>query len=108
MITKTDTNKFGLHTETLEKFHSVFRRYPEIKQVIIYGSRALGNYRNGSDIDITIKGENLTHKLLLTIMAEIDELNTPYFTDISYFDNIKNDALREHILRVGKVFYQAE
>jgi predicted nucleotidyltransferase len=56
--------KFGLSNATLEKFHSVFSKYPEIEEVLIYGSRAKGNYREGSDIDITLKG-----KMLLTRSA---------------------------------------
>ncbi|MCW0484384.1 nucleotidyltransferase domain-containing protein [Gaoshiqia sediminis] len=48
--------KFGLSETTISLLCSVFENYPEIEEVIIYGSRAKGNYREGSDIDITLKG----------------------------------------------------
>jgi uncharacterized protein len=55
--------KFGLTENTIEKFNSVFEKYPEIEEVVVYGSRAKGNYREGSDIDITLKGKKLTEKI---------------------------------------------
>lgn len=48
--------KFGLKDETIEHVHDVFSRFPQIEEVIIYGSRAKGTYRNGSDIDLTNGG----------------------------------------------------
>ncbi|MDX5443176.1 MAG: nucleotidyltransferase domain-containing protein, partial [Hymenobacteraceae bacterium] len=59
----------------------------EIEQVIIYGSRAKGNYREGSDIDITLKGNNISEATLSQLSQEIDDLNTPYLFDISIFKN---------------------
>jgi predicted nucleotidyltransferase len=63
--------KFGLTDETITKINSVFRNHPEIDSVLIYGSRAMGNYREGSDIDITLIGEEITHTLLSLVMQEI-------------------------------------
>ena len=51
--------QFGLKQTTIDKINSVFEKYPDVEQVIIYGSRAKGNYRNGSDIDITLKGKEI-------------------------------------------------
>lgn len=51
--------KFGLKQETVERINSVFQHYEQIDEVILYGSRAKGNYHQGSDIDLTIKGKNL-------------------------------------------------
>ncbi len=78
--------KFGLDQTTIDKINSVFIKYPEIEGVIIYGSRAKGNYREGSDIDITLKGENVTDKSRSTVWLDIDDLNTPYLFDISVFE----------------------
>ena len=97
--------KFGLKPETIAKINLVFEKYPEVEEVIIYGSRAKGNYRNGSDIDITLKGKNLTDTTRSKIYWDIDDLNTPYLFDISIFDQLKSPDLEEHINRVGQVFY---
>lgn len=99
---------FGLNDITIIKLKNVFSIHPEVEQVVIYGSRAKGNFRNGSDIDITLKGDSLTPKVLSMIWHEIDELNLPYLIDLSIFHMISSDSLVEHIERVGKVFYQAE
>jgi predicted nucleotidyltransferase len=98
--------KFGLKPETIQKINSVLAKHPEIEEVIIYGSRAKGNYREGSDIDITLKGKELSQQLIYKLYAEIDELNTPYLFDISIFEKLSSDALKEHINRVGHIFYK--
>ena len=98
--------KFGLPDKTIHKINSVFISIPEIDDVIIYGSRAKGNFREGSDIDITIKGENISFKTLSKINQDIDELNTPYLFDISIYDKLESIELVEHINRVGQSFYK--
>jgi len=69
---------FGLKQATFEHIQSVFAKHPEIDHVVIYGSRAKGNFRNGSGIDLTLIGKDITEKLLLLIKLELNELNTPY------------------------------
>lgn len=98
--------EFGLKQETIDKINSVFRKHPEIDKVIIYGSRAKGNFRKGSDIDLTLIGNDLEYDLVGTIDSEIDDLNTPYLFDISIFKLLNSPSLEEHINRVGKVFYK--
>lgn len=98
---------FGLSDDTVKKFKSVFAKYPQIEEVVIYGSRAKGNYREGSDIDLTLKGENLSHDFASKVWLDIDELNTPYLVDISVFSQLVSDGLRKHILRAGKTFYKS-
>ena len=97
--------KYGLREETVDKINSVFKKNGEVQEAIIYGSRAKGNYREGSDIDITLIGKDLTEVIRCKISLEIDDLNTPYLFDISIFDNLHSSDLEEHIKRVGQVFY---
>lgn len=100
--------KFGLKESTIEQIQSVFARYPQVKKAILYGSRAKGNYKTGSDIDLTlIGGEALTLKVLYRIMDEIDNLLLPYTFDLSIFHHISDPDVTEHIERVGIVFYQS-
>jgi predicted nucleotidyltransferase len=98
--------EFGLNQETIDKINSVFVKHPEIDKAIIYGSRAKGNYRTGSDIDITLIGNDLEYDLKGVVSSEIEDLNTPYLFDISIFQLLKSPSLEEHINRVGKIFYQ--
>lgn len=100
--------KFGLKDETINKINSVFEKYPEVEEVIIYGSRAKGNYREGSDIDITLKGKELDDHIRSKIYFDIDDLNTPYLFDISIFDKLNSPDLEDHIKRIGKIFYKKE
>lgn len=97
--------KFGLKETLISRVNSVFDKYPEIEEVIIYGSRAKGSHREGSDIDITLKGTGLTDSIRSKVWLDIDELNTPYLFDISIYHNLHSPDLEEHIDRVGKVLY---
>lgn len=100
-----DTLRHGLSETTVRNIVAVFAAHPEIGTAVLYGSRARGNYRNGSDIDLTLKGDALTGALLLRIENELDELLLPYKIDLSLFHQIDNPALIDHINRVGVVFY---
>ena len=74
--------------------------------MILYGSRAMGTYRRGSDIDIALFGENLSNQTIFDIQEEIEALYLPYSFDISIWERIENEDLLDHIRRVGKVFYE--
>jgi uncharacterized protein len=106
MPTENCALSFGLKETTIEKIKGVLARYPEIEKAVLYGSRAKGNYRNGSDIDLTLMGDGLTHNQLLRIEMEIDDLLLPYKMDLSLYRQIENSDLLEHIARVGITFYQ--
>ena len=97
--------KFGLKEETIEKIQNVFSKFPQIDEAILYGSRAKGNYKEGSDIDLTLKGTGLNLSVLNEITLAIDDLLLPYLFDISIYDNITNQDFLDHIQRVGVVFY---
>ena len=97
--------KYGLDDIIIEKINQVFDQFPQIKEVIIYGSRAMGNYREASDIDLTLIGDNLNLKDLNQLTSVLDDLLLPYLFDISIHSQIKNQDLIEHINRNGKLFY---
>ncbi len=97
--------KFGLKQNVIDKIGSVFEQYGSVKEVIVYGFRAMGNYRNGSDIDLTNKGD-LTERNFYDILHGLDNLDLPYMIDLSQFESIDNPDLTDHINRRGKVFYE--
>ncbi|PCI28547.1 MAG: hypothetical protein COB67_06095 [SAR324 cluster bacterium] len=97
--------QYGLKEETLLKIKNIFSKFEKVEEVLLYGSRAKGNYKPGSDIDLTLKGATLTLKDLNKISLELDDLLLPYTFDISIFHHIDNPDLITHIKRVGKTFY---
>ncbi len=99
--------EFGLGEATIEHIRQVFATHTEVESVILYGSRAKGNYKVGSDIDLTMKGK-LSFSELLDITDALDELPLPYQFDLSVFENISNPDLLAHIERVGVEFYNKE
>jgi predicted nucleotidyltransferase len=100
--------RYGLKKEIIEKAGRIFAQYDEIEEAILYGSRAKGNYKPGSDIDLTLKGKGLNLKILNQISLDLDDLLLPYTFDLSIYRHIEQSDLIEHILRVGKVFYKKE
>ena len=99
--------KFGLDSEVIAGIQSIFQKHAAIEKAILYGSRAKGNYREGSDIDITLIGEDISSSnTLYPVLDELDDLLLPYTFDISIFNKIDNPELIDHINRVGKVFYE--
>lgn len=97
---------FGLKPDFIDAMNGVFAAFPEVAQVILYGSRAKGNFRNGSDIDLCMSGQALTTPILLRVDNALDDLLMPYKIDLSLIEHIKNAELLEHIKRIGIVFYE--
>ena len=97
--------EYGLKPQILQGIKEVFERYPKIECAVLYGSRAKGNYRPNSDIDLTLKGEHLDLSVLIKIENELDDLLLPYKIDLSILNQIKSPELLDHIERVGKVIY---
>ena len=97
--------KYGLPQSAIQKINAVLSRYPQVEKAILYGSRAKGNYKNGSDIDLTLQGTALSLNIVYKILDDIDELLLPYTIDLSIFKDISDPDVIEHIQRVGVVFY---
>ena len=99
-------SRFGLTEATIEKIGGVLARHPRVEQAVLYGSRAKGNFKPGSDIDLTLMGGDLQTHNLMNIMEELDELLLPYMIDLSLFHQLTHPELIEHIQRVGIIFYE--
>jgi type I restriction enzyme S subunit len=98
---------YGLKPHTIKAIQDVFAKHKAIEKAILYGSRAKGNYRNGSDIDLTLVGETLTLSQQFSIETDLDDLLLPYKMDLSIFHKIENEDLIDHINRIGIVFYDS-
>ncbi len=99
--------KFGLKQRDIDNITLALKKFPEIEEAIIFGSRAMGNYKKGSDIDLSIKGTHITHRTVSSLKSLLEEeLPIPFFFDIVDYGKIRSDKLIEHIDRVGVVFYR--
>lgn len=96
---------FGLPEHTLQTVRSILAACPEVETALLYGSRAMGTYRPGSDIDLTLIGPGLGVRQLSDIASQLEESDIPYLVDLSLHRDIDNPGLLEHIARVGVVFY---
>ena len=99
-------NKFGLKQTDLNAVIYILEKYSDIESAVIFGSRAKGNYKNGSDVDIAVKGKSLNFDLINQISYLLNEESLmPYKFDILNYHTIDNQDLLEHIDRAGIEFY---
>ncbi len=97
---------FGLKKTTLEAIRAVLQEFPGVEKAVIYGSRAMENYKYNSDIDLTLIGSSLGLTELLRIENELDDLLLPYQIDLSIFHQIDNPDLIKHIQEHGKPLFE--
>lgn len=98
--------KFGLSAEDIQQISDIILCFPEVYQAIIFGSRAMGNYKNGSDVDIALKGKNISHEIITEIKYRLnEETPMPYFFDVVDYDELQNKELLIHIDQFGKIFF---
>lgn len=102
----SDESESGLSSEVQRQIRAVLSHFSEIDEAILYGSRAMGRHKIGSDIDLTLKGSGLDLTILNRVRTELDDLLLPYIFDLSILDQIENRDLIDHIHRVGRTFYQ--
>ncbi|MGN6619148.1 MAG: nucleotidyltransferase family protein [Ilyomonas sp.] len=102
-------NTFGLKQGELEKIRSIISTEQNVEDAFIFGSRAKGNYKAGSDVDIALKGKGITCEMLTSISYLLNEETAmPYKFDLLNYDSLRNKELKEHIDRVGiSIFYPA-
>jgi len=99
--------KFGLGTADIKQITAVLIVFPEIQQALIFGSRAMGNYKNGSDVDLALKGEDITHEIISAVKYRLNEETTlPYFFDVVHYETLKNEDLKSHIDEFGKALFE--
>lgn len=98
--------KFGLRAADITQLKDIIFAFPEVQQAIIFGSRAMGNFKNGSDVDLALKGENMTPEIVSEIKYRLnEETSMPYFFDVVDYDELQNQNLIVHIDQFGKVLF---
>ena len=99
-------DKFGIDDWILKNIIEIVKKYDEIERVLVFGSRARGDYKKTSDIDIAIVGKNITHTINTKVFNEINDIYMPYMIDlITVTEEKSEDKLIKNILSEGVEIY---
>jgi len=99
--------RFGIPENSLNIIISTLQDFDSIRKASIFGSRALGNYKNGSDVDIAIYGDDITSEIVNRLSILLNEdLPLPYYFDIVHYEGLDNNGLKEHINSFSVSFYE--
>ena len=96
----------GINQKWKNLISDIFEKYPEIELVKLYGSRAKGNFNERSDIDLVACGDKIDRFIISKILLDFDDLDIPNKIELQQYNDIKNQKLKEHIDRIGKIFYE--
>jgi predicted nucleotidyltransferase len=102
----SENTLYGLAESDIQNVIALLRQNQKIEKIILFGSRAKGTFNSGSDVDIAIIGNSVCLNDVLDATIEIEKLNLPYKFDLIVYDRINEEALKEHIDRVGVVLYK--
>ena len=94
-----------LSAETLDALRRVFARYPELAEVLLYGSRATGKATPRSDIDLVTRGIADPHRLG-RLALDLEETNIPQTCDVQAYEGVEYAPLKAHIDSVGISIYR--
>lgn len=95
----------GLDVSKMDRIYRVFANFPQIERAVLFGSRAMGNHKPASDVDIALYGKDLTLDSVIRLQNALEETTIPYSFDFVLYHRIENAALKDHIDRVGIVIY---
>ena len=98
-------NRYGLSAEEQDEIDSIFKKYIEIEEVILFGSRAMNTFTTISDIDFAVKGKTVS-SIIGALKSDFESSSIIYEVDVLNYHNISSEALLEHIRKFGKVFYR--
>ena len=97
----------GLRQSDIDYIIKVISEFSEIEKAVVFGSRAKGNFKPGSDVDIAIYGHNITFDTLSALHSRLEEQGPlPYFFDVVDYTHLSHKELKKHIDRAGKVIFQ--
>lgn len=98
--------KFGLSEKQLHEVVQFISSYPEVEEAILFGSRAIGTFKEASDVDIALKGAYVNASLAAKMKFNIEEDSyLPFFFDFLAYSTITNESLKNHIDVRGIIIY---
>lgn len=98
--------KFGLTQKQFQLMINTISSFNEIEKVLIFGSRAKGNFRSASDVDLTVFGQKISRTTVNRLSSALDDLPLPFMFDVLDYNQLKNESLKEEIDEQGKVFFE--
>lgn len=107
MFSPFNAEATGLNLPTIKKIQDCIASFSDIKTAVLYGSRAMGTYKNGSDIDLCFLGDSLQQETISKLSFALDDLLLPYSFDLCVYNSIENPNLKDHIDRVGMEFFKS-
>ena len=100
-------NNFGIYNQSFSLILQTIKDFPNIEKAVIFGSRAMGNYKKGSDIDIAIFGDNINDQIKTRLSSLLNqELPIPYFIDVADYNSISSENFKKHIDTEGVVIFR--
>lgn len=96
----------GLKPHERELLRDALAAAPCVERAVLYGSRALGTWRRGSDIDLAVEGEGLSEDDIVDLLGRLEELPLPYLYDLTDRARLTYAPLAEHIDQHGQVFWE--
>ena len=96
----------GLSPQIMNTITNILAAQPKVNEAVVFGSRAIGNYEPGSDLDIAVKGPALSHQDILQLLAKIDDMELLINIDLVHFDRISDPDVISHIERKGKLLFK--
>lgn len=95
---------FGLSIKSMDMIIEALSRWPEIEKAVVFGSRAMGNYKNGSDVDLAIYGKKITGEAVQRLSTLLnEELPIPYYFDVIHYESITDIDFKKHIDEYGQI-----
>lgn len=96
----------GIPDKQMPQLINVLRQYQNVEKAAFFGSRAMGNARRGSDVDIALFGKSITDDDVWRIHDQLEEGTTlPYFFDVLHYETLNDVEIKAHINRVALEFY---
>ncbi len=99
---------YGLTDTQMTQIRRVLSQTPHLDRAVLFGSRAKGTFKPGSDIDLALMGEEFELDDRLRLDNNLDDLDLPVFFDLIIYRQISDPDVREHIDRVGITLYSSD
>jgi predicted nucleotidyltransferase len=96
----------SLTQRDIATIYAIFRKYPAVRQVYLFGSRAKGDHQPGSDVDLAIMNDGVDGDVVRKIKGELEESSLPYMVDVVNYSTLEHKELKAHIDGVGVEFYR--
>lgn len=100
-------NRLVLRDKDLATLRRTFRRFPYVREVRVFGSRATGTARRASDLDLAVAAPDATATEWQTLAEALELAPVVCELDLVRTERTRNPRLLERIARDGVRIYPA-